>query len=90
MSVGEFRARLAEVLDRVRRQRGPLYLTQRGQAAAVLLGVEEFEALLDQLEYLDDSVEAILAKQRRDSGKEKAEPLEIVVRRLQKRGRLPG
>lgn len=89
VSVADLRARLAELLDQVQKDRAPVYVTQRGQARAVLLAVEEYDVLLDQLEYLDDSLEALRAKERRESGRERSEPLDTVIRQLRKRGRVP-
>jgi prevent-host-death family protein len=89
LSVAELRAKLAEVIASLRRARRPIYITQRGQARAVLMDVDEYRSLIDQLEFFDDSLEALLAKERREGGKEKTEPLEVVLRRLRKRGRLP-
>jgi prevent-host-death family protein len=88
VTVADLRSRMAELLEQVRQTRGPMYVTQRGQARAVLLAVEEYDALLDQLEYLDDSLEALRAKERRESGRERTEPLETVMRNLRARGRV--
>lgn len=89
VSVAELRARLAELLEQLQEDRSPVYVTQRGRARAVLLAVEEYDELLDQLEYLDDSLEALRSKERRDSGRERTEPLDGVMRQLRKRGRVP-
>jgi len=89
VTVADLRGRLAELLEQLQGARGPLYVTQRGQARAVLLAVEEYDALLDQLEYLDDSLEALRSKERRESGRERTEPLETVMRHLRARGRAP-
>lgn len=56
--LAEFRANLAAVLDQVRRTRRPVVITQHGRSAAVLVNVEEYEALLDRLELLEDVREA--------------------------------
>jgi prevent-host-death family protein len=52
--LAEFRAKLATVLNQVRRTRRPVIITQRGQSAAVLVSVQEYEALLDRIELLQD------------------------------------
>ncbi|MHB8631912.1 MAG: type II toxin-antitoxin system Phd/YefM family antitoxin [Candidatus Limnocylindria bacterium] len=88
VTVADLRARMAELLERLQQARAPLYVTQRGQARAVLLAVEDYDALLDQLEYLDDSLEALRAKERRENGRERTEPLETVMRHLRARGRV--
>lgn len=52
--VSEFRADAAELIEQVRANRRPLVLTQRGQSAAVVLDVEEYEQMLEELELLRD------------------------------------
>jgi prevent-host-death family protein len=52
--VSEFRANAAELIEQVRQTRRPLVLTQRGHSAAVLLDVEEYENLLEEVELLRD------------------------------------
>ena len=89
VSVADLRARLAELLEQLQKDRAPLYVTQRGQVRAVLLAVDEYDALLEQLEFLDDSLEALRSKERRESGRERSEPLDTVMRQLRKRGRVP-
>ena len=80
VTVARLRAEMADVLARLGRDRGPLYLTQRGRPRAVLLDVDEYRALVEQLEHLDDSVEALLARERRERGDETARPLADVIR----------
>lgn len=52
--VSEFRANAAELIDQVRSSRRPLVLTQRGHSAAVVLDVEDFEGMVEELELLRD------------------------------------
>ena len=52
--VSEFRANAAELIDQLRVNRRPLVLTQRGHSAAVLLDVEDFEEMVEELELLRD------------------------------------
>jgi len=49
-----FRANAAGFLDQVRTTKRPLVLTQHGKSAAVVLDVEEYEALIDELELVRD------------------------------------
>lgn len=56
--VSEFRANAAAFVQQVRETRRPLILTQHGKSAAVLLDVEEYEALLERAELLEDIVVA--------------------------------
>ena len=79
MTAARLRAEMADVLARLGKG-GPLYLTQRGKPRAVLLDVDEYQALLEQLEYLDDSLEALVAKERRQAGEGKR-PLAAVINR---------
>jgi len=90
MSVAELRASLADVLARLERRERPLYVTQRGQARAVLITVKKFEAMLEHIEWLDDSIEALKAKIERYEGKPvKTRTWDEVKRDLKRRGRLP-
>jgi antitoxin YefM len=52
--VSEFRAKAADLIERVRNTRRPLVLTQRGRSAAVVLAVDEYEQLLEEIETLRD------------------------------------
>jgi prevent-host-death family protein len=50
--VTEFRANASAVLDQVHSTKRPVILTQHGRSAAVLLDVEVYEALLDEVALL--------------------------------------
>ncbi|MBM4420960.1 MAG: type II toxin-antitoxin system Phd/YefM family antitoxin [Chloroflexi bacterium] len=80
-TVARLRAELATVLTKLARGGRPLYVMQRGQPRAVLLDVERYRALMEQLEYLDDSLEAVLGRERRRAG-EPSRPLADVLRDL--------
>lgn len=64
--VSEFRANAAELIEHVRASRRPLVLTQRGHSAAVLLDVEDFEGMVEELELLRDVQTAV---QQVDAGR---------------------
>ena len=49
-----FRANAASFVQQVRETKRPLVLTQHGRSAAVVLDVEEYEALVEQVELLRD------------------------------------
>jgi antitoxin YefM len=49
-----FRANVASFVDQVRETKRPLYLTQHGKSAAVLLSSSEYEALVEEIEVLKD------------------------------------
>jgi prevent-host-death family protein len=53
-----FRANAAGFLDQVRSTKRPLVLTQHGKSAAVILDVDEYEALVDEVELIRDIREA--------------------------------
>jgi antitoxin YefM len=50
----EFRANAAAVVQQVQDTKRPVILTQHGRSAAVLLDVEAYETLLDELAVLRD------------------------------------
>jgi antitoxin YefM len=52
--LSEFRANAVALVEQVRETRRPLVLTQRGHSTAVVLGVSEYERLLDQVEMTRD------------------------------------
>lgn len=54
----EFRANAAGFIDQVRLTKKPVVLTQHGRGTAVLLDVESFEKLLDEIELLRDVLTA--------------------------------
>jgi antitoxin YefM len=49
-----FRANAAGFLDQVRDTKRPLVLTQHGKSTAVVLDVNEYDALIDELELVRD------------------------------------
>ena len=53
-----FRANAAGFLDQVRSTKRPLVLTQHGKSAAVVLDVDQYEALVDEIEVIRDSRQA--------------------------------
>jgi prevent-host-death family protein len=52
--LSEFRAHVASCLSQVRRTRRPVVITHHGKSAAVLLGVSEYEGLMNKMELLED------------------------------------
>jgi len=50
----EFRANVAAFVQKVRKTKRPLVITQHGRSSAVLLDVEEYESLLEKIEILQD------------------------------------
>ena len=52
LPLSDFRAKSAEFIERVQSTRAPMYITQHGRGVAVLLDIEAYESLLDELETL--------------------------------------
>jgi antitoxin YefM len=52
--LSEFRANVATFVEQVRSTGRPLILTQHGRSAAILLAVEDYEALIERAEVADD------------------------------------
>ena len=52
--LSEFRANVTTCIRQTRETRRPLVITHRGKSAAVLLGVSEYEALMQHIEVLED------------------------------------
>ena len=53
--VTEFRANAAQFIDQVRETGVPVILTQHGRSAAVLLDVDAYESMIDELALLRDA-----------------------------------
>jgi antitoxin YefM len=52
--VTEFRSHTSAVIEQVQKTKRPVVLTQHGRSAAVLLDVEAYEALIDEVALLRD------------------------------------
>ncbi len=52
--LSEFRSRVAFYLEKVNKDKRPLVITQNGKSAAILLGVTEYERMVDKIEILED------------------------------------
>ena len=50
----EFRANVAAFVKKVRKSKRPIVITQHGKSSAVMLGVEEYESLIEKIEILQD------------------------------------
>lgn len=75
-----FRANAAGFLDQVRETKRPLVLTQHGKSAAVVLDVDEYEALVEQVELIRDIRDA-----RAEMARGEGIPHEDVVAELRAR-----
>ena len=61
----DLRARLGRELDALRESDDALYVSKRGRLAGVLVDVDRYAELLDRLEYLEDSLAALQARDER-------------------------
>jgi len=52
--LSEFRSNARSYIDKVRKTKRPLVVTQRGKSAAVILDVDEYESMLEKIELLQD------------------------------------
>jgi PHD/YefM family antitoxin component YafN of YafNO toxin-antitoxin module len=64
----DLRARLGRELDALGTSEEALYVSKRGRLAGVLLDVDRYAELVDRLEYLEDSLAALQARDERDAG----------------------
>ena len=62
--VTEFRTKAAELIEKIKKTRRPLILTQRGRAAAVLEDVREYEERLEKLALMESIVKGLQAAER--------------------------
>ena len=52
--LSDFRANVASFIEKVRKTKRPLVITQRGKSASVMMDVSEYETLIEKLELLTD------------------------------------
>lgn len=62
----DLRARLGRELDALRATDEALYVSKRGRLAVVLLDVDRYAELIDRLDYLEDSLAALRAREERE------------------------
>ena len=62
--VSDFRIRTAEVVAKLKKNKRPIILTQRGRSAAVLEDVREYERRVERLELLEAILDGIRAGER--------------------------
>jgi PHD/YefM family antitoxin component YafN of YafNO toxin-antitoxin module len=63
----DLRAKLGRELDALRESEEALYVTKRGRLAGVLLDPEQYAELIERLDYLEDSLVALQARDERDA-----------------------
>ncbi len=62
--VSDFRIRTAEVVAKLKKNKRPIILTQRGRSAAVLEDIREYERRVERLELLEAILDGIRAAER--------------------------
>lgn len=62
----DLRARLGRELDALRESEEALYVSKRGRLAGVLLDADVYAELIDRLDYLEDSLAALQAREERE------------------------
>jgi antitoxin YefM len=78
--VTEFRSHTSAVLEQVKRTKRPVILTQHGRSAAILLDVDVYEGLIEEVAIIRD---IRTAEAQLDAGM--GIPHEVVERRLRER-----
>jgi PHD/YefM family antitoxin component YafN of YafNO toxin-antitoxin module len=67
VTADDLRAKLGRELDSLRESEEALYISKRGRLAGVLLDPDRYAELIDRLEYLEDSLAALQAREERDT-----------------------
>lgn len=79
--LSEVRTGIAQFIKHIQETKRPLVITQHGKGVAVLVGVDEFEAMQDTIELLMD-VHASVQQIDSGQGVEHAEALRRVLQRV--------
>ncbi len=67
VTADDLRAKLGRELDALHESEEALYVSKRGRLAGVLLDPERYAELIERLEYLEDSLAALQAREERDA-----------------------
>ena len=62
----DLRARLGRELDALRETEDALYVSKRGRLAAVIVDAEHYGRLVERLDYLEDTLAALRARDERE------------------------
>lgn len=65
VTADDLRAKLGRELDALRESEEALYISKRGRLAGVLLDPDRYAELIDRLDYLEDSLAALQAREER-------------------------
>jgi antitoxin YefM len=88
--LSDARARLSELVDEAVRTHERVEITRNGRRAAVLMGADDFDSLMETLDILaDHDAMRDIEIARRDSREGKFYTLEEVTAEMQALGRLP-
>ena len=63
----DLRAKLGRELDALREGEEALYVSKRGRLAAVLLDADRYAELIERVDYLEDSLAALRAREEQDA-----------------------
>ena len=66
VTADDLRSRLGRELDALRESEEALYVSKRGRLAGVLLDPDRYAELLERLEFLEDSLAALQAREERE------------------------
>jgi len=67
VSSEDLRAKLGRELDALKTSDEALYVSKRGRLAGVLLDADRYAELLDRIDYLEDSLAALQAREEREA-----------------------
>lgn len=67
VTADDLRAKLGRELDALGENEDVLYVSKRGRLAGVLLDPDRYAELIDRLDYLEDSLAALQARNERDT-----------------------
>jgi len=67
VTADDLRAKLGRELDALRESEEALYVSKRGRLAAVLLDPDRYAELIERLDYLEDSLAALQAREQPES-----------------------
>jgi prevent-host-death family protein len=56
--LSEFRKHAADFIDRIKKQKRSIILTQHGKSAAVLVEVSEYQRMVDKIDLMEELIEA--------------------------------
>ena len=56
--LSEFRKHAADFIDRIKKQKRSIVLTQHGKSAAVLVDVSEYQSMVDKIDLMEELIEA--------------------------------